>query len=104
VTIAQGVRTKEPGEAMRGDEVELIATEHSGDQLDAYARLIGDAIRGDATLFARQDAIEAQWRVVEPILGNATPLHEYEPGTWGPREASQLADWANDFGQHKEKP
>jgi glucose-6-phosphate 1-dehydrogenase len=103
VTIAQGVRTKEPGEAMRGDEVELIATEQTADQLDAYARLIGDAIRGDATLFARQDAIEAQWRVVEPILGNATPLHEYEPGTWGPPEANHLADWANDFGQHEEQ-
>src|SRR5690606_8129655 len=51
VTIAHGVRTKIPGEAMKGEEVELIATQVAGDQLDAYARLIGDAMRGDATLF-----------------------------------------------------
>jgi glucose-6-phosphate 1-dehydrogenase len=63
--------------------------------MDAYARLLGDAIKGDATLFAREDSLEAQWRVVEPILGNATPVHEYAPGTWGPAEAQRLTRWAD---------
>lgn len=103
VTIAHGVRTKIPGEAMKGEEVELIATQHGGDQMDAYARLIGDAMKGDATLFAREDSIEAQWRVVEPILGNVTPLHGYDPGTWGPEEADEWTQWANDFEQPKVK-
>jgi glucose-6-phosphate 1-dehydrogenase len=95
VAIAQGVRVKEPGEAMRGDEVELLATQQPSDHMDAYARLLGDAIRGDATLFAREDSVEAQWRVVDPILGNVSPIYEYEPGTWGPAEAGRLTDWAD---------
>ena len=60
-----------------------------------YERLLGDAMRGDPTLFAREDAVEAAWEVVEPILGDAA-VHEYEPGTWGPAEADALigdGDW-----------
>ena len=59
--------------------------------MDAYERLIGDAMEGDGTLFARQDGVEAAWAIVQPILGNATPVFEYEPGTWGPSEAARLA-------------
>jgi glucose-6-phosphate 1-dehydrogenase len=59
--------------------------------MDAYERLLGDAMAGDAMLFAREDAVEAAWQVVEPILETATPVHEYAPGTWGPREADRLA-------------
>jgi glucose-6-phosphate 1-dehydrogenase len=103
VTIALGVRTKLPGE-MKGEEVELIATEHTGDEDNAYARLIRDAMKGDPTLFAREDSIEAQWRVVAPILGNVTPLYFYEPGTWGPPEADRLAEWANYLDAPKGKP
>jgi glucose-6-phosphate 1-dehydrogenase len=103
VTIALGARTKLPGET-KGEEVELIATEHSGDEDNAYARLIRDAIKGDPTLFAREDSIEAQWRAVEPILGNVTPLSFYEPGTWGPPEADRLAEWANYLDAPKGKP
>ena len=55
-----------------------------------YERLLGDAMRGDATLFARQDAIEAQWRIVDPVLDLAAPPHHYEPGRWGPAEADRL--------------
>ena len=55
-----------------------------------YERLLGDAMRGDQMLFARQDEIEAQWRIVDPVLGDATPIHFYEPGTWGPAEAERL--------------
>ena len=55
-----------------------------------YERLLGDALVGDRTLFARQDAVEESWRIVDPILGDATPLCGYAPQTWGPAEASQL--------------
>ena len=68
-----------------------IAHNPLGDEMDAYERLLGDAMNGDAMLFARQDGVEAAWAVVQPILGNVTPLHEYEPGTWGPSEAENLA-------------
>jgi glucose-6-phosphate 1-dehydrogenase len=95
VAIAQGVRIKVPGEAMRGEEVELLATQRASDHMDAYARLLGDAIKGDATLFAREDSVEAQWSIVAPILGNQTPVHEYAPGTWGPAEADRLTRWAD---------
>ena len=59
--------------------------------MDAYERLLGDAMDGDATLFARQDAVEAAWAIVEPILETSTPVHEYEPGSWGPKQAERLA-------------
>jgi glucose-6-phosphate 1-dehydrogenase len=95
VAIAQGVRIKLPGEAMRGDELELVATQQPSDHMDAYARLLADAMKGDASLFAREDSVEAQWRVVEPILGNASPVYEYAPGTWGPAEAEHLTRWAD---------
>ena len=64
-----------------------------------YERLLGDAMEGDSELFARQDTVEAQWRVVDPVVGDdITPLYEYDPGSWGPKEADQLvADggWSN---------
>jgi len=91
VTIGLGARVKRPGEGMVGDPTELKVVHYpDGDEMDAYERLLGDAMAGDATLFARQDAVEAAWAVVEPILGGATPVHEYAPGTWGPREADAL--------------
>ena len=55
-----------------------------------YERLLGDAIRGDLSLFAREDSVEEAWRVIDPILRNVTPLTEYEPGSWGPREADRI--------------
>jgi glucose-6-phosphate 1-dehydrogenase len=91
VTIAVGARVKTPGEQMRGERMELAFVHHpSADEMDAYERLLGDAMDGDAQLFARQDAVEAAWGIVQPILGAATPVHEYEPGTWGPTEADRL--------------
>jgi glucose-6-phosphate 1-dehydrogenase len=91
VTIALGARVKKPGEQMVSDPTELRVVHHpAGDEMDAYERLIGDAMQGDATLFARQDAVEAAWEIVEPILGDATPVHEYQPGTWGPPDAARL--------------
>ena len=59
--------------------------------MTAYERLLGDAMRGDPSLFAREDAVEASWRVVEPVLdGAAAPVHEYGPGEWGPPEAEKV--------------
>jgi glucose-6-phosphate 1-dehydrogenase len=90
VAIAIGVRSKTPGEAMAGHEIELLATEAGGDEMDAYERLLGDAMKGDPTLFARQDTVEAEWRIVAPILADAAPPHPYEAGSWGPAEADRL--------------
>jgi glucose-6-phosphate 1-dehydrogenase len=97
VTIALGTATKVPGEAMVGERTELVARHCSGDQVDSYERLLGDAMKGDAMLFARGEGVEAAWRVVQPILETPMSLHEYEPNTWGPREADQLieGDWHN---------
>jgi glucose-6-phosphate 1-dehydrogenase len=91
VVIALGARTKTPGEAMIGEQIELNVLHEAGDEMSAYERLIGDAISGDTTLFARQDSAEAQWRIVDPILDGKTPVHEYERGTWGPAEAAAVA-------------
>jgi len=99
VVIALSARVKAPGEAMIGEAVELIARlQPGGDEMAPYERLLGDAMRGDPTLFAREDAIEAAWRVVDPILGNATPVYAYDPDTWGPTESDQLI--AADGGWH----
>jgi glucose-6-phosphate 1-dehydrogenase len=93
VIIALGARIKRPGERMVGVPTELKVVHHpDGDEMDAYERLLGDAMVGDATLFARQDGVEAAWAIVEPILETATPVHEYEPGTWGPLEADRLVE------------
>jgi glucose-6-phosphate 1-dehydrogenase len=90
VVIGFGVRVKIPGEGMRGENVELMLREDVGEDLPPYERLLGDALRGDAELFAREDSVEAAWAVVDPILGNVTPVYEYEPGTWGPAEAERI--------------
>jgi glucose-6-phosphate 1-dehydrogenase len=102
VETGLAARTKVPGEAMVGQEVELLATQHSGDEMAPYERLLGDAMRGDPMLFAREDSVEAAWRVVDPILGDVTPLHPYQPNTWGPPEAGALI--ANEGGWHNPEP
>jgi len=88
--IALGVRIKVAGERLVGEDVELVATDQSGEDRPAYERLLGDALEGDGELFAREDTVEAEWQVVEPILGDAAPVYEYDPGSWGPEEADQL--------------
>jgi glucose-6-phosphate 1-dehydrogenase len=91
VTIAIGARVKASGEEMASEPTELsVVHRATGEEMDAYERLLGDAMEGDPTLFAREDAVEAAWAVVEPILGSETPLHEYEPGSWGPAQAAAL--------------
>jgi glucose-6-phosphate 1-dehydrogenase len=91
VTIAVGARVKRPGETLEGEDTELsFVDKPEGDEMDAYERLLGDAMDGDPGLFARQDAVEASWAIVDPVLHVPTPVFEYEPGTWGPAEAERL--------------
>jgi glucose-6-phosphate 1-dehydrogenase len=71
-------------------DVELILNEQADAKMPPYQRLLGDAFAGNGDLFARQDFVDAQWRVVEGILDNVTPLYRYEPDTWGPEEARRL--------------
>ncbi|HUB20309.1 MAG TPA: glucose-6-phosphate dehydrogenase [Acidobacteriaceae bacterium] len=88
--IGLGVRVKIPGERMVGRDVELDLHRQAADDMPPYERLLGDASRGNIEQFSRQDLVEAQWRIVEPVLGNVTPVYSYLPGTWGPEEAGQL--------------
>ncbi len=93
VVIGVGARVKRPGDEMVGEPTELkVAHFPGGDERDAYDRLLGDAMAGDPMLFARKDGVEAAWAVVQPVLGDATAVHEYEPGTWGPAQAEKLTE------------
>ncbi|HZZ71075.1 MAG TPA: glucose-6-phosphate dehydrogenase [Pirellulales bacterium] len=100
--VALGARVKKPGERMVGENVELIAHYQPPDEMEPYERLLGDAAHGDPTLFAREDSVEASWRIVDPILGNVTPLSFYEPNTWGPPAASQA--FSPTGGWHNPEP
>ena len=92
ISLNLSARVKRPGEELVSMPAQLSAIEeHTADEVDAYERLLGDAMQGDAMLFVREDAVEAAWAIVEPILAYATILHPYEPGSWGPREADRLA-------------
>jgi glucose-6-phosphate 1-dehydrogenase len=95
VVIAVGAHVKRPGEEMVGRRVELSVVDAPAQgqagRMEAYERLLGDAMQGEATLFARQDLVEAAWAVVDPILHEPGPIHEYECGSWGPAEADRLA-------------
>jgi glucose-6-phosphate 1-dehydrogenase len=103
VQIAVGARAKSPGEKMVGEPVELMVVEQpvqgKDGRLEAYDRLLGDAIAGDATLFARQDVVEAAWAVVDPVIHGPSPLHEYEAGTWGPPQADELVKGVGGWNQ-----
>jgi len=81
---------KKPGAGWEPQSEELIFAERPGSDQRPYDRLIGAALDGDASLFARQDSVEAAWRVVDPVLGNTVPVHPYAKGTWGPKEADRL--------------
>ncbi|MBC8089355.1 MAG: glucose-6-phosphate dehydrogenase [Phycisphaerae bacterium] len=100
VVIALGASTKRVGEGMAGTVTELsVVRRHDADEMDAYERLLGDAMNGDATLFARQDAVEAAWRLVDPLLDDPAVPDEYAPGSWGPASADRLTSdvggWSN---------
>jgi glucose-6-phosphate 1-dehydrogenase len=102
VVISVGARVKRLGEEMVGDAVELVARHALAGEKTPYERLLGDAIRGDASLFTRDDGVEAAWRVVDPIVHTAAPVEIYEPGTWGPAAARAVV--GGDEGWHDPKP
>ena len=93
LSISLRARVKRPGLEMVSmpSELSVVKKSHS-DEMEAYERLLTDAMNGDAVLFVRQDAVETAWGIVEPILESETPLYQYEQATWGPREAESLAD------------
>jgi glucose-6-phosphate 1-dehydrogenase len=79
-----------PDKELAGQPAEMVANHHPGaNEMDAYERVLGEAIAADTTLFAREDYVEEAWRIVDPVLHADTPVYEYEPGTWGPAEASR---------------
>ncbi len=87
-TVAMAVSVAAEAQGGRREEVELVASRHPRpEEMEAYERVLTDAMAGDATLFARQDYVEEAWRIVDPLLQADTPVYEYEPGTWGPEEA-----------------
>lgn len=102
VVISAGTMVKHPGEDMRGEATELIARHLLDGETPPYARLLGDAIRGDTSLFTSKDSVEAAWRVIDPVLRNTAPVMEYEKGTWGPDAASRIV--ADRQGWHDPKP
>jgi glucose-6-phosphate 1-dehydrogenase len=99
VAIALGMMVLTPGEELAGESVEMIASRspHVG-QIDAYERVLGASMEGDATLFAREDYVEEAWRIVDPVLKASTPVYEYEANTWGPSEVELVTPkggWSN---------
>jgi glucose-6-phosphate 1-dehydrogenase len=89
VELAIGANVISPEQETRSQTREMVGARlpRAGD-MDAYERVLGDAMHGDATLFAREDYVEEAWRIVDPVLKAGTPVHAYEPGTWGPKEAA----------------
>jgi glucose-6-phosphate 1-dehydrogenase len=97
VQIALGARAKNPGEGMTGTPTELGFTDEGskqgeGPRMADYERLLGDSMNGDTTLFARQDVVEAAWAIVDPVIHGPSPMYDYEPGSWGPKEADRLVE------------
>ncbi len=90
VVISTGALVKRSGEEMRGEPVELIARHQSQSEKSPYERLLGDAVRGDTSLFTQDDCVEAAWRVVDPVLHDPLPVVQYEPGSWGPAGAQRV--------------
>jgi glucose-6-phosphate 1-dehydrogenase len=109
VVLELGARAKSPGDALTGETVLLDAFHESAKERPPYERLLGDAMRGDQTLFAREDAVVPAWRVVDPVIGDRAktlPLHFYEPGTWGPEAAARLIPegWHDPEGERPPTP
>jgi glucose-6-phosphate 1-dehydrogenase len=99
VTIAMGMMVMTSGEEITAEETEMVASRHPhAGAIDAYERVLGGAMEGDTTMFAREDYVEEAWRIVDPVLQAGTPIYEYEPKTWGPSEAERLipeGGWSN---------
>jgi glucose-6-phosphate 1-dehydrogenase len=91
VELAMGVNVMDPEDRGEGTRTELLASRAPGsNDIDAYERVLTDAMEGDRTLFAREDYIEEAWRIVDPVVQAGTPLYDYEPGTWGPKEVGSV--------------
>jgi len=104
VILAFGMNVIAPGEDAVSQTDEMIVSQHPrADEMDAYERVLGDAMAGDATLFAREDYVEEAWRIVDPVLKEGTPVLEYDPNTWGPGEVHQrvapVGGWQNPIVQ-----
>ncbi len=104
VVIALGARVKKPGGTMVGTDVELIAQRQTRDEMPAYEKLLLDAANGTSEFFAREDQVEEAWRIVDAILGDATPIHAYDPNTWGPAEARALIPDADGWHDPRDEP
>ncbi len=90
ITFALGANVIAAGQETASECVEMVGTRHPRpEEMSAYERLLGDAMHGDATLFAREDYVEEAWRIVDPVLKAGTPVHDYAPGTWGPADAGR---------------
>ena len=91
VSIALGMMVMSPGEELAVQTAEMVASRSPrAGEMDAYERVLGAAMEGDATLFAREDYVEEAWRIVDPVLKANTPVYQYEPNTWGPKEVERL--------------
>jgi len=99
VTIAMGMMVMTPGDKLAAQSVEMLACHYpQPGEMDAYERVLGAAMEGDATLFAREDYVEEAWRIVDPVLKNGTPIYGYETNTWGPIEVERvtpIGGWSN---------
>jgi glucose-6-phosphate 1-dehydrogenase len=92
ITLAIGMNVVSPADEAISLPVEMLASRHPGaGEMDAYERVLGDAMKGDATLFAREDSVEEAWRIVDPVLGADTPVQPYAVHSWGPAGAQRLA-------------
>jgi glucose-6-phosphate 1-dehydrogenase len=91
MTIATGATVMAPDTELKRETVEMVASRHPRpEEMEAYERVLGDAMAGDATHFAREDYVEEAWRIVDPVLKAGTPVDEYEKGTWGPSRVDQM--------------
>ncbi|MEO8364644.1 MAG: glucose-6-phosphate dehydrogenase [Pseudoxanthomonas sp.] len=102
VVISAGARVKRAGDEMVGEDVELLMRHQHEDEKSPYERLLGDALNGDAALFSSDAAVEAAWRVVDPVLGERAKVETYEPGTWGPASAAAIVEGGD--GWHDPQP
>jgi glucose-6-phosphate 1-dehydrogenase len=104
ITTGFAMNRVAPGDDMVSETTELIVSRHPrADEMDAYERVLGDAMAGDATLFAREDYVEEAWRIVDPVLKAGTPIYQYEPNTWGPTEVDRTVSppggWQNPIAE-----
>ena len=101
VSVALRARVKARGETMVGEDVDLIDHRKPADEMRPYERLLGDALEGDRTLFGSQAGVEASWAIVEPVLGDASPLYTYDADSWGPKEADTIGRAAGGWNHNR---